>query len=504
MKKLFTLSAGLLIGSSTVLAQPAIDWQKNFQGSSATLKTEFDAVSATSDGGCIAVGKGKGSGGDLPGGYIDHGDALIIKTAADGTVQWSDYWGKQEEDGALAVIQTADDGYVVAGYTYHFGSNDLGGADGFVVKYNASGLVQWEHNYGGSGHDFIYDIRQNSDGSYIFVGSTKSPEISGYHGGSDLWIAKIDATGNELWSKCKGYTGEDAASALALNSDGSFIVTGKTNSSGATNYKGNYDIWTLKITAAGAIAWQTCIGGTKSDGGSSVIVANDGNITIAGTTKSNDGDISGNHSNDKYDLVVAHLDASGTLINTKVYGGADNEATGFTDNQSIRQTSDGGFVLLTSSNSNNGDVSGNKGSYDFWLLKTNASDNIEWQECIGSATQDYAHSLDISKDGGYILAGQYNNQDAFLVKMKGNNVGIKDLSTFHTSVYPNPVYDVLHITTDKAIQSGKIVDVMGRIVWSSSNIDNKKIDVSALTSGIYFLQINFKDGQLGVAKIQKQ
>lgn len=502
MKKLFTLSVGLFISSSAVLAQPAINWQKNFHGSNAALKSEFNAVAATSDGGYIAVGTGKGTGGDLPsGGYVDNGDALIIKTASDGTVQWSDYWGFQEQDEAMAVIQTADGGYAVAGYTAYAGGASLGGNDGFVVKYDATGTVQWEHIYGGSGHDIIYDIKATTDGGYIFVGTTKSPEIPGYHDGNDLWAMKIDATGTEVWSRAKGGAGSEVGYSVALAATGGYIVTGSTKSPDATNYKGGLDMWVLKLTTAGAIAWQTCVGGTNDDYGSSVITAADGSIWVTGGTKSNDIDISGNHGGN--DLMLAHLNTSGSILSTKVYGGSDEDAN-LLYKPHLRQTTDGGFVMLSSSKSNNADVSGNHGSYDFWLLKTNASGNLEWQQCIGSTNQDYANALDLTSDGGYILAGQYNNNDAFLVRMKGSNVGIKDLSEFHTSVYPNPANDVLHITTDKAIASANIFDMAGRKVWSSSNISNKTIRLTTLNAGIYFLQVHFQDGQSGGIKIHKQ
>lgn len=505
MQKVATIfTLGILLAAGGAFAQPAIDWQKNFQGGSSNYKSEFNAVIATADGGYIAVGKGWGSAGDLPNGYIDHGDALIIKTAADGTVQWSDYWGQQEEDAAMSVIQTADGGYVVAGYTAHFSTLSMGGNDGFVVKYNAAGTIQWEHIYGGSGHDLIYSICQTSDGGYAFVGSTKSPEVSGYHGGSDLWVAKIDATGTEVWSKAKGYSGEEAANSVTLASDGGFIIAGKTNSPGAVNYKGGYDIWVMKVTTNSNIDWQTCVGGTKDDAGSSVLVAADGSIWLAGRTKSNDSDISGNHSNDKNDLVLAHLDAAGTLINTKVFGGTSDDATGFTDNQSIKQTSDGGFVMLTSTLSNDGDVSGNHGSYDFWLLKANAAGNLEWQQCIGGGTQDYANALDLTADGGYILAGQYNTSNAWLIRVKGTPSDIENLADQAAlAIYPNPVSGILNIFIDwEKPQSSTLTvyDITGRaLIMQTMDKGNRmqtQIDISALPAGSYYLKIATSEAQM--------
>ncbi len=509
MRKSGTLTAALLIAGSTIFGQPALEWEKSFKSSSSTSKSEFNDVVATSDGGCIAVGTGKGDGGDMPSGYIDKGDALIIKMAADGTVQWSDYWGQQEEDNALAVTQTSDGGYAVAGYTYHFGGSSLGAADGFVVKYDATGTIQWQKIYGGSGHDLIYDIHQKPDGGYIFVGSTKSPEIPGYLEGSDLWAVMLDNTGEVVWNTAKGYKGEEAAGSVAQTSDGGFIVAGKTNSSDATNYKGGYDMWVMKLSATGNTSWQTCIGGTKADAASSVIINADGTIMVAGRTESNDKDISGNHSSDKNDLVMAHVDASGKLISTKVFGGTDDDATGFTDNQSIKQTADGGFALLTSTLSNDGDVSGNHGNYDFWLVKTDASGNLEWQQCLGATDGDYAHAVDVTSDGGYILAGQHSKANAWLVRMKGvpsddSGSNIRDLSALNTVIYPNPTHNILNMATSKEIKTMFISDIMGREVLSSPALTDKSIDVSTLSPGMYFLHINFKDGLSGMSRIIKE
>ncbi|HRP89297.1 MAG TPA: T9SS type A sorting domain-containing protein [Edaphocola sp.] len=506
MKNLITSTAIILIIGNVASAQaPNKVWEKTFIGSSASSSSSFHAVKSTSDGGCIAVGKGKGSGGDLPSGYIDKGDALIVKTSSNGTVEWSDYWGQQEEDNAMSVFQTSDGGFVIAGYTAHMGSGlNLGGIDGFVVKYDASGSLVWGKNYGGSGNDLIYDIKQTSDGGYIFVGTTYSSEVSGYHGGSDVWIVKLNSAGVVTWSSAKGYSDYESAKSVAIASDGSYFITGSTNSPEATNHKGANDAWVLRINTNGTIAWQNSIGGTDDDGGSQVIQGADGSVWVAGRTKSNDKDISGNHSNGKQDLLLAHLDASGTLLTTKVYGGTENEATGYTDEQNIMQTSDGGFIMLTSTNSNNGDVDGNHGSYDFWLLKVNASGTLLWQKCIGTAIQDYAFSLDLSSDGGYLMAGIGDGTKAFLAKYKNGTSGIDDIKEAGVTVFPNPMNDYINIQSERMIQSIDFIDIMGR-EFNNIKIQNthQKVDVTHLVPGSYLIRFNFANGEKASTRLIK-
>lgn len=179
MKKKLIKTIGLLcFTAQAAFAQPGIEWQKIFEGSSTSTRSKIYDIIQTSDGGYIAVGNGNSSGGDLPSGYIDAIDALIIKMDASGAVQWSKYWGAQEYDHANSVIQTIDGGFVITGQTESsFGGSNQGGYDGFVIKLDATGTLQWKKLYGGSNDDQIFSIRQNPDGTFIFAGSTKSPRF---------------------------------------------------------------------------------------------------------------------------------------------------------------------------------------------------------------------------------------------------------------------------------------------------------------------------------------
>ena len=155
---------------------------------------------------------------------------------------------------------------------------------------------------------------------------------------------------------------------------------------------------------APAIEWQKCLGGTADDFANSIQQTSDGGFIVAGETRSNDGDVSGNHG--KSDAWVVKLNSLGDILWKKCLGGTGNDYA-----RSIQQISDGGFILTGYTNSNNGDVSGNNGYYDAWVVKLNSSGDILWQKCLGGTYDDYARSIQQTSDTGFILAGYTFSND---------------------------------------------------------------------------------------------
>ncbi len=119
------------------------------------------------------------------GGY----DIFLIKTDANGNVQWAKTYGGTSGDFAFSVQQTSDGGYIVAGWTYSFGA---GGGDIFLIKTDANGNIIWAKTYGGTYEDYAFSVQQTSDGGYIVAGGTYSFGA----GWDDIFLIKTDANGN--------------------------------------------------------------------------------------------------------------------------------------------------------------------------------------------------------------------------------------------------------------------------------------------------------------------
>lgn len=157
------------------------------------------------------------------------------------------------------------------------------------------------------------------------------------------------------------------------------------------------------------IMWQKRFGGSGEDYATALDKTADGGVIIAGYSSSTDGHITENKGASDYWLVK--LNGAGTMQWQKTLGGSGNDEA-----QSVQQTTDGGYIIAGYSTSNNGDVSGNNGAYDFWVAKTNSTGTIQWQKSIGAAGPQKAYSIKQTPDGGYIVGGT-NGQDIQVVKL---------------------------------------------------------------------------------------
>ncbi len=311
-----------------------ISWAKTYRG------TDWDvafSVQQTSDGGYIVVGYTESFG-------AGNGDIFLIKTDANGNIQWAKTYGGIDDDTAFSVHQTSDGGYIVAGWTTSFGA---GGRDVFLVKTDANGNIQWAKTYGGTSGDLAYSVQQTSDGGYIVAGTTWSFGA----GGDDIFLIKTDASGNIQWAKTYGGTGYEEASSVQQTSDGGYIVAGYTGSFGFG------DILLIKTDANGNIIWAKTYGGIDHEEASSVHQTSDGGYIVAGYT--------GSFGAGAVDIFLIKTDANGNLIWAKTYGGISDDMA-----PSVQHTSDGGYIV--------GGFTGSfgAGSADILLIKTDANGNI--------------------------------------------------------------------------------------------------------------------------------
>ncbi|MCD6124258.1 T9SS type A sorting domain-containing protein [bacterium] len=330
-------------------------------------------------------------------------------------IVWQKSFGGSDDDWAQSIQQTADGGFIVAGMS-ESNNGDISGNHGYsdcwIVKLNSSGSIVWQKCLGGSNWDCAYSIQQTLDGGFIMAGVSCSNDgdVSGNHGGCDCWIVKLDSYGNIVWQKCLGGSYWDGAYSIQQTLDGGFIVAGVSNSNDG-DVSGNHgyaDYWVVKLNSSGDIEWQKCLGGSFWDYALSVQQTSDGGYIVAGVSCSNNGDVSGNHGGSDYWIVK--LDSYGSMVWQKCLGGS-----GYDIAYSVQQTTDGGFIVAGYSNSNDGDVSGNHGSSDYWVARLNSSGNIIWQKCLGGSGYDIAHSIQQTTDGGFIVTGWSSSNDGDVI-----------------------------------------------------------------------------------------
>lgn len=383
----------------------SISWQKLLGGTSDDVAS---AIQQTADGGYIVAGESDSNDGIVTGNHGD-GDIWVVKLNNLGNVAWQKTLGGSSLEQFFSIHQTTDGGYIVAGYT---GSNDgdvtgnHGGYDAWVVKLDAAGNISWQKALGGSANDAAYDIKQTAEGGYIVAGYTYSADgnVSSNNGNEDAWVVKLDANGNISWEKALGGSSYEFAQSIQQTTDGGYIMAGHSSLN-------NFDIWIVKLDAGGNISWQNTYGGSNHDAVNSIQQTTDGGYIMAAFTKSNDGDVSGNHGG--FDIWIIKLDDSGNISWQKTLGGSNDEAA-----YTIRQTTDGGYIVSGDTNSNDGDVTGSYGSDDAWVLKLNSTGSISWQKVLGGSDDDVAYAISQTIDGHYIVAGYTYSTDG---DVNGNN-----------------------------------------------------------------------------------
>jgi hypothetical protein len=159
----------------------------------------------------------------------------ITANVSHGSQYWAKTYGGIHWDIANSIQQISDSGYIVAGATDSYGS---GNADALVLKLDSNGNVIWQKTYGGSGYDVANFIQQTTDDGYIVTGITESFGA----GGKDALILKLDNSGNVIWQKTYGGSGDDRAQCIQQTTDGGYVVAGYTSSFGADIR----DFWVLK------------------------------------------------------------------------------------------------------------------------------------------------------------------------------------------------------------------------------------------------------------------
>ncbi len=312
-----------------------VEWTKTYGG-------RYDdwgySVQQTQDSGFIIAGKTYSFG-------AGYEDVYLIKTDANGNVEWTKTYGGSGWDCGYSVQQTQDGGYIIAGYTFSFGA---GYADVYLIKTDANGNVEWTKTYGGSDDDRGYSVQQTQDGGYIIAGETESFGA----GGADVYLIKTDANGNVEWTKTYGGSDYDWGFSVQQTQDGGFIIAGVTSSFGA----GSYDVYLIKTDANGDVEWTKTYGGSYDDWGKSVQQAQDGGYIIAGWTYS--------FGAGRCDVYLIKTDANGNVEWTKTYGGSDDDC-----GYSVQQTQDGGFIIAGKTESFGA------GECDVYLIKTDAYGN---------------------------------------------------------------------------------------------------------------------------------
>lgn len=287
----------------------------------------------------------------------------------------------------------------------------------FALNVTAQPNIQWKKSFGGLDVEMAYAIQQTNDLGYVVAGSANSTggDISGSHGDFDFWVIKLNEYGGFQFKKSLGGSSFDEARAVQQTTDGGYIVAGvtKSNDGNVTGNHGGKDFWIVKLSSTGTIEWQKTYGGTGDEVAYAVKQTTDGGYVVVGETGSSDGDVTGFHGN--LDYWIIKIDGSGTLEWQKALGGTEFDVP-----SSVLQTPDGGYIINGNSSSYNGDVAGAKGAYDFWVVKLDATGAVQWKQNYGGSGYEYGNSIQLTSDLGYVMLGHTQSSDGDVSVAKGH------------------------------------------------------------------------------------
>ncbi|MDD1759355.1 MAG: VWA domain-containing protein [Methanothrix sp.] len=342
-----------------------------------------EAVEQTNDGGYIITGTSERTGSSGEG----KGDIWLVKTDGNGTILWEKSFGGPEWDDGYSVVQTREGGYAITG-SY--------GGDLRLIRTDENGSELWNKTFGGQREDWGEAVVQTGDEGFIIAGGTDRISSS-VAGTGDLYLIKTDKNGSKIWDINLGESGSDWGRSVQQTSDGGYIVTGLLD---------DKYLWLIKFDGNGSKLWERTFAGAGRAEGYSVQPIAEGGYIVAGLTAS----LSGNLNED---LLLIKYDERGNKLWDKSYGGSDRDW-----GESIQQKDDGGFIIAGVTNSSDG------GGGDVWLVRTDRNGTMLWKRSYGGANRDWGRSVQLTDDGGYIIAGlreslgadQEGYEDLWLIK----------------------------------------------------------------------------------------
>jgi hypothetical protein len=457
----------------------------------------------------------------------------IIRTDASGNTQWTIKLPDMFGVAAYSFRQARDSGFIMSGSV-----NSPAGGRGFIMKMSSTGVMQWNKIHSGlntSYSPFFSSIRQTADGGYIIAGRIDSVNFRMCYR-----LTKVDAGGNLLWAKNYGPYMIDYYHDIEICSEGGFIMSGtswadtaailiKTDTSGNVIWSkyfavgpdlrnrafrviqnpdsgfvvAGYDkdalnkIFLLKVSNSGNTVWARKLWINQWSYAFDFCKTADDGYIICATAR--------NAANSAWNIYTIKFDVGGAIQWSKTYGDSLQEG------QCIVQTNDGGFIMAGPTLGSSTLVS------DICVVKTDASGNSNCAEAnVTTNDSDITALINTGNITGTVnwpiavidstfTLNNYSVNDSILCL----SIGIKEIGRTENniSVYPNPTTHEIKIENAKSnISSVEIFNTLGEKVYDNaegfrsnagtSQTNTETINVSKLSSGIYFVRVQTGDGMM--------
>ena len=434
-------------------------WSKTYGGS---LSDKAYFVSTCTDSGFIITGATSSFG---AGNY----DLYLIRTDSLGNLLWSTAIGGSGDDYGWNVIQTNDGGFLAAGYTHSFGN---GSWDGYLVKTNAAGVLQWTKVFGGNGDDDFYGLAKTSDGGYILTGSSATHSV----GSSDTWLVKLDANADTVWTRLYGKITEDAGNAVIQTADGGYMVAGDIHTTLTT---GGHNASLLKTDSQGDLQWVRVYGSNPgSEIGYAVRQAPDGGYFLLGNT--------GAYGSGSQDILLVKASSVGALLWAKTYGSLYIEDAWY-----FHPLKNNGNVIVGTMQT----VAA--GQFDVFLVSTDSLGNSSCDQTapaplVNTPALQESRGTTITSGGVAVTPSTITQIPATITGDPCAFVGIVENTSLddEVSIYPNPSNGRFTVSGLKSPVQIQVYSLFGEKVFETTvNSKSQTLNLN-VARGIYSVKIN--------------
>ncbi|MFN8154884.1 MAG: T9SS type A sorting domain-containing protein [Bacteroidia bacterium] len=469
-------------------------------------------------------------------------DFYLAKFDANGNNLWAVGGGGQSRDEAYSVSTDASGNVYMAGnfksQTILIGNTTLVRSqlyDIFIAKFSSSGTLMWAKSFGGTGNDYIGGICTDKNNNVYLTGNFGSDTIA--FGSStlvnvnccfgDIFLAKLDSSGNAKWAISAGGTVSDIGTAISSDNNGNIYLASAFDSPsivvGNSTYvcQGFSDMFVSKVDTSGNIKWVQSFSSPGDEIPFSIASDQAGNVYLTGfywispitfgtTTLANAGD---------QDMFLVKMDSSGGVLWANGAGGPNRDRGFGVDVDAAGNVFVGGDFLSQNMNFGSTQVNNSSGSEEIFIGKYDSGGGLTWASTISGANVDNLHGLATTGNGSLLVSGSFvspnltfgsqtlnasGSIDLFLAKLSANTGINETLGQKQLRIYPNPVTETFKLIFDNSIQDIDMLieNVLGQIVTviPDATQDMFSVKEMKLVPGVYFLTLTKDSEQLANCK----